>query len=171
MFVPALPDVLEELMDAPIPFIMGVCRSAKDELPEKSDSTLLVMLDEGTIEYPTERSAEQFLTLQELKEKMKGVYDRVFKNEPKNTKRKKLRYCISEEQSEAIAEICQCIEEMLKTNVISVIPKNVKVNRESFDIELVKTEVKKASKNNQFVEAFIETQMFASYVEEQYGIS
>lgn len=158
--IPVLPNVIKDFVEVPLPFLIGVNASPEElkQYPENEGFPVIVMLDKGEIIQAKEMRTPD---LNELKRKLKNCYGKecMRKHESRVGD-----YFSTESQA---GEVCSEIESVLKKLVINRMPSFCDIVNGEFDLEKIKREVKaKTCKADlEFIDKFLETQLFVNYVE------
>jgi len=158
--IPVLPKIIKDFIEVPLPFLIGVNASPEElkDYPENEGSPVIVMLDKGEVIQNKETKTPE---LTELRNKLKKCYGKEYMKKHAV----KVDYFSTENQA---AEICNQIETTLKKTIINKIPLHCDFISEDLDIEKIKLEIKnKTNKADlEFVDKFVETQIFANYAEQ-----
>lgn len=159
VFMPIVPSYLFYILEAPIPYIIGLNETLDHSISESftmPDSAIIVSLDTSTISFIGKRqTVEDFPSLRMTLNELSSHY----RTENLNSNK------------ELVRDMCKIIKNALKRSITNSLPA-LSMSREGSDtkLEKVKALVKKnASEGDKaFVAKFVETQMFVSYIEERY---
>jgi len=171
---PILPNALKDLLEAPIPFIIGMNRPAEDawHLLENSVNAIVILLDTGEIIDGQEQILAKLpKSIGNLYKELDGPYKMFEMKKIQKGNCKEIQYCPNERQLIAVTEICKTIEQNIKEIIIGKLPEYHELSNSKIELEEIKSRAKKMvlPENSEFVEKFIDTQMFANYVEEHYN--
>ncbi len=169
ILIPIVPNVLKDLLDAPLPFIAGVNKSTDERwhIAESSSSSLVVLLDSGELVQSEQLAMSKLPPLGNLRATIEGAYKTFQK-----TGKKELRYSPGEAEMKAVGQIMTAVEDTLKKFVFSKLPSCESIGDGMIELETIKGKVKapeeQLGEDQDFVERLLDTQMFASYVQEHY---
>ncbi len=172
IIIPIVPDMCLEVLEAPVPFIVGVPKALEEGRTLTQDSwcqqTLIVMLDEGKV-YVCGSSLEKqqaMRTLPALCGLEKGLADALQPFQGQGM----VVYSPTTAQREAITGAHAKVRDALEKTVLSRIPKKMPMRGSGVaDTRKVATVLVDAADpiDKEFVGLLCETQMFASLIEER----
>lgn len=159
VFIPIVPSYLCNILEAPVPFIIGLNKGANYFANESftiSDSAIIVDLDSGTVSFAgAKQTVEDFPSLRIALSEFNTLYNSEHLPSHK----------------ELLREVCKKVKYTLKRSVMSSLMK-LSILREEVEsgIEKVKALVKECALegDKDFIGKFAETQMFVSYIEDRY---
>lgn len=169
ILIPVVPEAHLELLEAPVPCIMGLNWSNSDtkNLGDLifTQETLVVLLDKQEILHYNRNSLKKLPRLEDVKRDIANDY-RIFE---RGRRELLINYCITEDMKRAVENIANRIEFSISRAILNYLPlifprtENKEINIRRIK-ELLLEQVKPADEH--FAELFCETQMFASYVEQ-----
>eukprot|EP00118_Oscarella_pearsei_P007105 m.33655 g.33655 ORF g.33655 m.33655 type:complete len:1260 (+) comp31862_c0_seq1:95-3874(+) len=102
VYVPILPKSLYDILDAPVPFVMGYLLIKDEPLPAVSGEVVFVDINKGTVEGPEDFT--QLPYVEELKEKVQNLLDEFRFESPEASPKRKVLCPIQEEEKEESGE-------------------------------------------------------------------
>lgn len=169
-----MPDVCLELLEAPVPCIMGVQRplSQGRRLAQTmcTQETLIVLLDSGEVLHcypqPGYRPLQQMPWLGDMRESIARAY-RIFERPPGT--RFVPEYFVPEPKAKAVEEIYNRIDVGVSRSILNYLPL-LPPRTPNGDVDLGKVKQHLAGHikpvDEEFVKLFCETQMFATYIDD-----
>ncbi len=177
IIIPIVPNMCLEILEAPVPFLVGIPKSVSEGMRFTKDAwcqqTLVVLLDIGKVCVcpPESGNPVKLPSLGGLEKSMEPSYQTF---EKARKRPGGLCYHPTTVQIEAIAVMCRKIRATLEKTMVEKLPKGEirKKETDELDMEKVGTALLEGceSDDKEFVTLFGETQMFASYLEEKYKI-
>lgn len=167
ILIPLLPKMYTELLDAPVPYITGLIakKEEKCQVVQNYESALVVLLDSGELHQNENEDLKKLPYLNNLRAKIEIPYKKIF---PPNGK-KEICYCPTTEKLEAVNQICTVVENTINEIFISKLSCNkleVKLNN---DLEKLKAKFVGTLIDREFNEKFVESQLFATFIEDYYN--
>ena len=137
VFIPILPDSLIDILDAPLPFIIGINDSPKNlkNLLDKSNPSIIVILDTGEITYCDPINIENFPCMETFRIEFGETFNK--SNKPKQIQ-KDFNCISSEDQLIIMEEISELINKILHDTIISKLPEYHEIHPSSFDLDNIK---------------------------------
>ena len=171
--IPVVPESCLELLEAPVPCILGMERSSENindiTTSMFTQETLIVLLDKNKIMHyngnTVLNSLKKLPSLSDLRGNIMNSYS-IFEKEKKDLLK---NYCITEKMKKSVEEISNKIELGIKKAIINYLPLiPPRIGNKVIDLEKVKKLVLDKIKpiDEDFLKLFCETQMFATYVDE-----
>ena len=159
MFIPIVPSCLYSILEAPIPYIVGLNKNLEYDINEfftMPDSAVVVSLDTSTISFTgIKQTVEDFPSLRICFNELSAYY---------NSK-------TITDHKELVKYICQTVKKTLKRSITNKLP-TLSISRDiaETEIERIKTLIKQyiLEEDKSFVSKFVETQIFVSYIEDRY---
>jgi hypothetical protein len=119
--IPIVPDICLEMLEAPVPFIMGVPKSIEEGRLFANDNwcqdTMIVLLDIGNVMTCRQYKKIKMPRLNEL--------EKAIEMSIKSFKKSRPRYRLSVEQEKTVLGICKTIESSLQKAIIDKLPKEI----------------------------------------------
>ena len=165
---------MKDIWDAPFPVIIGLNKSLEERwhIVENSSSAIIVLLDSGELIQNEQLPLKKLPLLGNLKEELDKYYKQFERKASYNKSAKReLHYTANEADASATVEIINKVSEAIQNSVLKNLPKydpEIEI-----DLEDVKLKVREtaSAEDEEFVRRFVETQMFANFVEAHYELS
>ena len=164
IIIPIVSDGCLEMLEAPVPFLMGVPRSAAEGEEFINDTwcqeTIIILLDINKVIESAPLDKELIPNLDGMEKKLKNALGKF--------NSKGLCYNPSEDQKNEIIKMCEIVENSINNAIIKKIPSNAqKIGGPTIILnEICNKLISNAEKpDKKFLEMFKETQMLASYLE------
>lgn len=166
--MPIVPDTCLELLESPVPFLMGLKGSAEQgkEISNTliTQEIIIILLDTGEVLNCVPAGRKEMLPklpkLDGLKKKIGKMYDRckVKKNSEVTSKAK-------EETIKVVNTISETVQKVILDNLPQELPR---AKNDQVDLNKVRDYLLEHTKSDDkdFIKLFSETQMFASYIHE-----
>jgi len=165
--IPIVPNICLEMLEAPVPFIMGIPKSVDEGVQLVNDNwcqdTMIVLLDIGKVMTCSGYKKIKMPRLNGL-EKAIEMPIKLFKNSRPD-------YKLNAEQEKTVVGICKTIENSLQKGIIDKLPKEItgQEDRSLTHHKILDTLVKGVEKaDKEFIEQFRETQILYSFLEKYY---
>ena len=166
VMIPVLPAALIDIIDAPVPFLVGIsARQFKTIERDRFDDKVVVQLDEGKLIPGSEEIRQP--EFKGLKKTLATLY-RKFEQKGEVLEDLSVTLASKEDESKACVKICNLIRAAFRKHVIGSFPSKPRYDVDGFiDIQNYQENVIKWGRQDdqQFLQRFVETQMFVQYVE------
>eukprot|EP01022_Parablepharisma_sp_SALTPOND_P031428 TRINITY_DN799_c0_g2_i2.p2 TRINITY_DN799_c0_g2~~TRINITY_DN799_c0_g2_i2.p2 ORF type:complete len:462 (+),score=33.51 TRINITY_DN799_c0_g2_i2:1520-2905(+) len=176
IIIPILPSMCLEILEAPVPFLVGIPKSVSEGLRFTKDTwcqqTVVVLLDIGKVYICPPEAEEEKVTKLPLLNGLEKTLELLFQTFEKSRKKSQvLCYHPTTSQIEAIVSASRKVRAAVEKTMLEKLPKQ-ESRKENGTLEMDKIcnalmegtgEVDK-----EFLKMFGETQMFASYLEDRY---
>ena len=170
--IPILPVSLKEVLDAPFPFIIGMKKSHKEKwhLLDISNSSLIVLLDKGEIFQTEESMISVFPALINSGNNIKNNY-KEFSKRFYEVESHEINYTPTSKQITASEIICSEIENIVRENILGKLPDSKEFKTDTINLNEIQRLIRENlnDENKEFVGKFIDSQMFAVYIEDHYS--
>ncbi len=174
-----MPDMCLEILEAPVPFIVGVPKGISEGITFTKDAwcqqTAIVMLDLGKVfvckcAFDSQEIMKKLPSLAGLAKGIEAPLLQFVKEPCKGA----LPYELTKTQAELVTIVCKRMRQALDKTVMGMLPKERIPKKEdgSLDMEKVTVLLKDSADavDKEFIGLFCETQMFASLLEERYEL-
>jgi hypothetical protein len=160
-----------------LPFIVGLNKPT-DDIAEASAITgpaLTVFLDSGLLIQEEEGALKTLPLLNGLQAQIEDKYEHFARRQSKSKGKGKSAMKVvtgsfTEAELKDAEDICAMIESAIRKTILSEVPLCQSLYEKEVDLEKLKLEVKQkvGEQDKDFVHNFLDTQMFATYVQDEY---
>ncbi|XP_065844490.1 DENN domain-containing protein 5A-like [Oscarella lobularis] len=115
VYVPILPKSLYDILDAPVPFVMGYLLIEDEPLPPVSGDVVFVDINKGEVRGPTADDFPELPNIVKLREKLQEILDEFRFESPETlSPKRKVLSPIKEEEMTAVRALNPQLQKMLK---------------------------------------------------------